>query len=137
MPRTIEQRMKALEEMIAEIHAHIVTGKPTTPGKAEFDRAMAAAINGNNGPMELYLQRGGQIPEVEGKPYKPYQPRKRVERPEGKSTNASGNQQGVNNRLEPASLLRSPASRIHLLPGPIMLPAKERGASSVSSTINL
>jgi hypothetical protein len=94
--KTIEQRMRdmergfeAVKEMVSEIHARIVLGKKIVPGKAEFDRAIEAIMRGDNGPMDIYLQRGGELPALD-RPYKPYTPRKRVERPQAEPTNGCG-----------------------------------------------
>jgi len=65
MQRTIEQRMKVLEEMIAEIHACVVMGQAAVPGEAEYRRAIDAAVDGNMKPLSLYLSRGGVVPKAE------------------------------------------------------------------------
>ena len=64
--KTLEQRMKALEEMIAEIHAVTVMGQaPTPPGAEEYKRAVEAAVDGDMTPLSRYLKRGGQVFKAE------------------------------------------------------------------------
>ena len=64
-PRTIEQRMKTMEEMIAEIHACVVMGRTAVPGEAEYIRAIEAMQAGDMAPLTLYLRRGGIVPKAE------------------------------------------------------------------------
>jgi hypothetical protein len=129
--KTIEQRMKAVEEMIAEIHACVVLGKEPAPPDAEkWRRAYDAFLEGDKVPLSLCLKlSGGKVPKAET-----IYPDAAVQRSGSnarrrRSTNlptAATTPEGVNNRSEPASLLRSPASRIHPLPDPVMLPGKEQ-----------
>lgn len=64
--KSIEQRIKTIEEMIAEIHAILVMGKaPAPPGAAEYKRAIEAMAEGNMAPLTLYLRRGGIVPKAE------------------------------------------------------------------------
>ena len=67
MPRTLEHRMKALEEMITEIHAVLILGKTPAPLDAEqWRRAFAALLEGDKQPLSLCLKRsGGHVPKTE------------------------------------------------------------------------
>lgn len=110
--KTIEQRMKALEEassrqseLLTEIHAVLTTGRIPKPTRPEYDRAIRALLAGDKGPLDLYLARGGELPEHPTKPFIPYSPRKKA---------------------AAAPPLR--VVNVH----PVMLPDKERGASSVN-----
>lgn len=63
----IEDEIRAIKEMIAEIHAVFVIG--STPGRYEFQRAMQEFAKGNRKPFELYVKRGGKPHDLtEGKP---------------------------------------------------------------------
>lgn len=91
--KTLEQRMKTLEEassrqteLLAEIHAFLTTGRIPEPGRPEYDRAIQALLAGDKGPLDLYLARGGELPEATT-PYKPYVPRKRKETPPPAASN--------------------------------------------------
>ncbi len=65
--KTIEQRMKAMEEMIIQIHAVMVLGKkPAPPDVEQWRHAYEAFATGDNGPLSLCIKRnGGIIPEPE------------------------------------------------------------------------
>ena len=86
MPRTPEQRLKAVEEttteireILIELRSVLVFGqKPAVPGKAEFSRAHDKWLAGDHGPMNVYFADGGQIPEVPENLRRSYQPRKRA-----------------------------------------------------------
>jgi len=67
MPRTIEQRIKALEEMVAEIRDVALLGKtPPPPGAEEYKRAIEAMADGRGTAMlSLFLKRGGIAPKAE------------------------------------------------------------------------
>ena len=75
--KTIEQRIRSLEEMISEIHAKVVLGKVGKPTRQEFDEAMARMLAGDPDPMDLYLRRGGEIPEAEPAARRPYTRRRK------------------------------------------------------------
>lgn len=58
--KTDSQRLKALEEMVQEIHALLVMGQVSTPGEEEYKRALAALEEGNNALLAAYIRRGGK-----------------------------------------------------------------------------
>lgn len=65
--KSLEQRMKALEEMVTEIHAVLVLGKTPAPLDAEQWRsAYNAFLEGDKQPLSLCLKRsGGHVPKTE------------------------------------------------------------------------
>ena len=67
MNRTIEQRIRSLEEMVADIHAVLILGKPPAPLDAEqWRRAYNALLKGDVAPLRLCLERsGGIVPKTE------------------------------------------------------------------------
>jgi len=85
MPRTPEQRLKAVEEILAEnrdllreLCAVLLFGKkPSPPRPADFSRVYEQYLTGDHGPINEYISNGGKIPEVDGPPRRNYQPRKR------------------------------------------------------------
>ena len=62
--KTDSERLKALEEQIDKIKAFIGMRKPGEPTIADFDRAIAALVHGDKGPLNDYLARG-KVPAVE------------------------------------------------------------------------
>ena len=64
--KTLEQRIKALEEMMAEIHNIPVISQALPPPDAEkYKHAVEAAVDGDWMPLKLYLKRGGQVYKAE------------------------------------------------------------------------
>ena len=76
MPRNIEQQLADLQKTVMILYSIVIEGKQYVPGRAEYDRAIEALVNGDKEPLALFIQRGGEIPKSDI-PYKPYQPRKR------------------------------------------------------------
>jgi hypothetical protein len=65
--KTIEQRIKALEEMVTEIHAVTVMGQvPAPPDAEKWRRAYDAFLAGDKAPLSLCLKlSGGIVPKAE------------------------------------------------------------------------
>lgn len=60
--KTLEQRMKALEEMLTEIHAFLFQGKtPDPPGMEEYRLAIEAFASGDRTPLDEYTRKQGKI----------------------------------------------------------------------------
>jgi hypothetical protein len=65
--KSIEQRLKIIEEIISEIHAVLVLGKaPAAPDAEQWRRALDAFLEGDKEPLSLCLKRnGGIVPKAE------------------------------------------------------------------------
>ena len=62
---SIEERLRVIEGMVAEIHAALVMGRePPPPGIEEYKRAVEAMVDGDMAPLRIYLQRGGVVPKA-------------------------------------------------------------------------
>lgn len=114
--KNIEQRLKAMETMIAEIHEFIITVRAAAaPDEAEYWRAIDALVQGNGKPLEEFQRRGGIIPRST-----PIATGSHAERPDSPSTARNRHRLGeFTANLPPAAPARS-CSRI-----------KSNGASSV------
>lgn len=128
--------MKALEEMVAEIRFALVMGQPAiTPGIEEYDRAIHELLEGNKKPLVEFMQRGGQVPST--KVYNAYLDQHYpsnggyAERPRFKK------REELSPRGKPPAGRHNPERTVidkdrPIRSGPVMLPVKERGASSVN-----
>lgn len=65
--KSLEQRIRQIEDMITEIHAVVVMGKtPAPPGAEEYKRAIEEmADTGGTALLSLFLKRGGIVPKAE------------------------------------------------------------------------
>ena len=61
MARTLEQRLRRLEEMVSEIHTLFVMGKEeVTPGARQYEQAIKDLLAGDTRTLDLYVRRGGK-----------------------------------------------------------------------------
>lgn len=66
MAITFEQRLRRLEEMVAEIHAIVVMGKAEVPpGDLQYKQALKDMLAGDPRTLDLYVRRGGKPMKVE------------------------------------------------------------------------
>lgn len=65
MPKTIEQRVKVLEETVKLLYGIVIDEKPYTPDQAEYDRAIRQiAEEGRTELLKLFMKHGGKFPKV-------------------------------------------------------------------------
>jgi len=65
--KSLEQRIRQIEDMIIEIHAVVVMGNTPAPPDAEkWRRAYDAFLEGDKAPLSLCLKlSGGKVPKAE------------------------------------------------------------------------
>ena len=61
---SIEQRLKAMEEMVVKLAAFVGMREPGEPTIADFDSAIQALRHGDKKPLEEYMMRG-KAPSLE------------------------------------------------------------------------
>jgi hypothetical protein len=61
---SLEKRIKALEDMVSDIHAVLVQGRaPAPPGDDEYYHALMESVSADDPTALLsYLKRGGKAP---------------------------------------------------------------------------